>query len=98
MMVIKDSLNRVDTTAKLGEIIKQNDEFSKMLDKITKQNDEMKKINEKLKQDFKEQDKIFKHFDLALIRNQILFGNLDEAKQSELFKKSLKIAKELSEL
>ncbi|ASM34439.1 Uncharacterised protein [Campylobacter sputorum subsp. bubulus] len=98
MMVVKNSLVNPNQASKLGEIVKQNDDFTKMLDDMNKKNDEIKKINDKFTKELKEQDKIFKQFDLAFIRNQIIFGNLDEAERSKLFKKSLKIAKELSEL
>lgn len=98
MMVIKDSLVNPNSIMKLGEMASQSDKFSKMVDELNKKNDEIKKISEKFKKDLKEQDKMFKQFDLALIRNQIMFGNVDEAQRNKLFKKSLKIVKELGEL
>lgn len=98
MMVIKDSLIKPYKVNKFTEFTKQNDKFTKMLDEMSKQNDEIKRINEKLAKELKEQSKMFKKFDLDFITNQIIFGNANDTKRDELFKKRLKIAKELSEL
>lgn len=75
-----------------------DDEFARIYDDSTKKNNEFSTIYKKFEKTLKEQDKMFKLFDLSLIYNQLMFGNADRKKRSELLQKSLKLSRELSNL
>lgn len=76
----------------------KNSEFAKIYDDFKQKNDDFSAYQKKFEKILKEQDRMFKLFDLSMIYNQLMFGNNDSQKRSQLLQKSLKITHDLSKL
>lgn len=91
------SLNDKLGDAKNEQIAQALDEASAKLDEINDNkkgigDDDLAAISKSLQKQIDEDEKLFKTFDFMQIMNQLIYGNLDEAEKSKLYKKASDIA------
>ena len=91
------SLNDKLGGAKNEQIAQAIDDAATKLDEIKQSSqgigdDDLAAISKSLQKQIDEDEKLFKTFDFMPIMNQLIYGNLDEAEKSKLYKKASDIA------